>query len=593
MKSRVIALSMGLLMALAGCGGGGGDPGCEVGTTCGGGGTVQTIGQLRMTLSPTTVNNGAMTSVVATVTALTSSSQAVSGAEVEYTVQDSSAVGEDTGAFIESAVAPTGTDGRTSATVNLGSDKSNRAITVTASAGGRTVSKTINLRGSAISATLTNSVDPLTSQTIVFTVQDSNNAAIEDTPITVEASGLGVRTGQTDSNGSFSYAYTVPNSPGNTLVFTVSAAGVSKQYGVEIKAPASVLPAPVLTGGLTTSLQVNPNVVAINAVSSTANRMQVVANFEDSAGRPVRNVRVSFRLDGVTASAVGGQFSSGPITGSDVQYSDADGKVQTFYIPSTRSSPNNAISVKACFGSTDAEALACSGSGLLSAKSQPITIADEAVSVSIGTDGLLIDEAESLSYAQRFVIKVVNSAGQPKAGLSVSAQINTVNFFKGFYTRSVGDDQWRVLSGNSFQCAKEDLDDDDRLDSSPVNEDLDFDGRLEPIRADVSLTATNGWVTNEDGLVIVKMSYPKNVATWMTINLQATSLVGGSEGRASRQQVLGALIDDVKAEGDPAFRLSPYGVVTSNVTLTANRLMPDNITTLPSGTVLTPCLNPD
>lgn len=594
MKSRLIALSMGLLMALAGCGGGGSDagcsvyaPGCEDPET-----PAAEVAQLRMSLSVTNVSNGAIADVVATVTALTSTNKAVPGVDVVYSVDDGSAASDDSGAFIESSGGVTGENGQTTATVDLGSDKSNRVITVTATAGGRTVSKTINVQGSVISATPNTLVDPATSETIAFTVTDSNGAPIVATPIVVEAIGLGVRSGQTDINGAFSYTYNVPNSPGNSFAFTVSAAGVTKQYPISIKSAAQVLPAPVLTGGLTQALQVNPNVVAVNSEGSETNRMQVVASFEDSAGRPIPNMRVSFRLTGVNAAAVGGKFSNGPITGTPALASDADGKVQTFYIPATRSSPNNAISITACYGTTDAEAQNCTANAAMSGApmAKPITIADEAVSVSIGTDGLLINEVESLSYAQRFVIKVVNSAGQPKAGLTVSGQINTVNYYKGYYVR--GSENWFKPVGGNFMCAKEDRDDDDRLDSTPVNEDLDHDTRLEPIRADVSLTAPNGWVTNADGLVLVKMSYPKNVATWMTINLQASSLVGGSEGRASRQQLLNALVEDVKAEGLPAFAESPYGTVTTDITLGANRTMADG-TVLTSGTVLTPCLNPD
>ncbi|HEX5374073.1 MAG TPA: hypothetical protein VFW84_15215, partial [Aquabacterium sp.] len=64
-------------------------------------------------------------------------------------------------------------------------------------------------------------------------------------------------------------------------------------------------------------------------------------------------------------------------------------------------------------------------------------------------------------------------------------------------------------------------------------------------------------------------------------------------GRASRQQRLAALFTDIRAEADPPFKLSPYGVVITNQTLSADRLMPNGTTTLTAGTTLTPCRNPD
>jgi hypothetical protein len=598
LKFRAAALVMSCAALLSACGGGGGDAGTPPwgGGNNGGGGETPatTVSQLRMTLSNAVVANGDMSNVVATVTTLNANSQAISGATIDYRVEDQSANSEDGGAFILSAASTSNESGQGTATVNLGSDKANRVITVIASSGGQTISKTITLRGTVISATPELLVDPGTSKTIDFAVTDSNNAPIRNALIVVEGSGLGTRSGVTDSSGVYAYTYTVPNSPGNTLVFNVSAGGVSKQFSVSVKAPAQVLPPPDLSNGLTPALQANPNVVAVNADGLSTNRLQVVAAFEDLAGRPIPNMRVVFKLEGTTAATVGGAFSSGPISGTPVQTSGADGKVQTFYIPGTRSSPNNAISVRACYGSTDAEAQACASSATSGLLSQPITIADEAVSVTIGTDGLLINELETLSYAQRFIIKVVNSAGQPKAGLTVSAQINTVDYAKGQYEWDPLDSEWKLDPDEGFGafglCSKEDLDDDDRLD---IGEDVDHDGRLEPIRADVSLIAPNGWVTNAEGVVVIKMSYPKNVASWMRVNIVATSLVGGSEGRASRQQFLNPLKTDIDNEASPAFESSPYGIVTGSVTVDAGgRTLPDG-TFVPAGTVLTRCQNPD
>lgn len=549
-----------LVATLASCGGGGGDSGCDKYEGCGPVvDDTATAQQLRMTLTSSNVTNGSLDDVVATVTALDSSNRAVKDVDIEYSVADDSTISEDAGAFIGQIVPTTDAQGKSTAQVSLGSDKSNRVVTVTATvAGGVSVSKTITIRGSEITVSGDTLVDAAASETIIFNVQDSNGAGQPGVPISVQSNGLGTQSGFTDSSGAFQYSYTVPNSPGGALTFTASAAGVTEQFAVSVRAPAQVLPPPNFTNEVTAAIQVNPNVIAVNTAGSTANKMQVVASFEDASGNPIPNVRVSFRLDGVTANAVGGQFSNGPIAGTPVAYSGSDGKVQVFYIPGTMSSPNNAISVKACWGATDLEAQNCSGDAM----SRPITVADEAVSVSIGTDGLLLDEVATLQYAQQYVIKVVNSAGQPKAGLTVSAQINTVNFFKGYYER-VGQ-KWTSLN-RRYQCAKEDLDDDDLLDVSPVIEDIDGDGKLEPVRADVSLTATNGWVTNADGVVIVKMSYPKNVASWMTVNIMATALVGGSEGRATRQQVLSVPSDAIDAEEDPPFIDSPYGIVITGI----------------------------
>lgn len=580
MMKRFARSVAGLLLAvsLASCGGGGGDAGCNTYEGCSGNPIEATVSELRMALSQTSVSNVTTTPVTVTVTAVGSNGQVIPGVTVSYSVTGNGLLTLDSSS--------TDSSGRNVAEIDLGDDKSNRSIVVTATAGGKSVFKYLAVVGSKIDViSAPTPVDPVTSSVVEFAVRDASDNPQPGVEINVSATGgLPTVSGFTDSDGLFPYPYTAPNSPGSSLVFTASAAGVVKQQGVTIKAPAQVVLDADLTG-VSPSLQANPNVVAVNTAGSTANKIQLIANFEDVEGVPIQNVRVKFRLSQSGDTSVGGQFSNGSdvIAGTPIVLSGTDGKAQVFYIPGTRSSSNNAVIIQACYGANDAEANACTR-----ILPQSITIADEAVSVTIGTDGLLVDEVANLRYAQYYVVQVANSAGQPKPNVEVSAQISTIDYRKGLYTRI--DDKWEFASGSPFTCAKEDLDDDDRLDTAPVVEDIDHDNQLEPKRADVILTAVNGFRTNADGIVLFKMAYPKDKASWVSVNIIATALVGGSEGRANRSQVLAVPSSAINAEGDPPFRFSPYGVVTSTVTLSADRTTLDG-TVQPSGTMLTPCRN--
>lgn len=577
-KFKWMAIGLIVMSSLSGCGGGGDSAGCDKYKGCDTATTEATVSELRMALSSTSISNVTTTPVTATVTAVGSNGQVIPGVTVSYSVTGNGLL------TLESA--STDTRGRNVAEVDLGDDKSNRSIVITATAGGKSVTKYLAVVGSKIEVTSAPTpVDPATSSAVEFAVLDASGNPQANLEINVSATGgLPSVSGFTDSDGLFTYNYTVPNSPGSSLVFTARAAGVVKQQGVSIKAPAQVVPDADLTG-VSPSLQANPNVVAINTSGSTTNKIQMIANFEDVSGVPIQNVRVKFRLSSSGDTSVAGQFSNGGsvTTGTPIVLSGTDGKAQVFYIPGDRSSANNAVIIQACYGANDAEANACTRT-----LSQPITIADEAVSVTIGTDGLLVDETTALRYAQYYVVQVANSAGQPKSNVEVSAQISTIDYRKGSYSRPV--DKWVFTSGSPFVCAKEDLDDDDRLDTSPAVEDIDHDNQLEPKRADVTLTAVNGFRTNADGIVLFKMAYPKDKASWVSVNITATALVGGSEGRANRMQVLAVPATAINAEADPAFRFSPYGVVTSTVTLTADRTTPDG-TVQTNGTSLTPCRN--
>jgi hypothetical protein len=65
---------------------------------------------------------------------------------------------------------------------------------------------------------------------------------------------------------------------------------------------------------------------------------------------PVKNVRVRFDLAG-DANSIGGSFS----TGSNTLFSDANGVVSTAYLPGSRSSPTDGVTVRACYGKTDSD----------------------------------------------------------------------------------------------------------------------------------------------------------------------------------------------------------------------------------------------
>jgi hypothetical protein len=564
---------------LTACGGGGGDAGATKypgsSTTTPGTTVVASVADLRMSLSSTTVSNVSITPVTATVTAVGEQGQVLSDVTVNYTVTS--------GATYSRTSLVTDASGRNAASIDIGESKFNRTVSVTASAGGKTVSKSFEIVGSKVDATPTPSLlDPSAAAKVTFVVADANGSAQAGVPISVAYGGSTV-TGTTDSAGLYEFAYIAPSTAGGSAVITATAAGVSKSVTVPVKLANQVIPA-VSLSGVSPSLQVNKTVVPVNTVGSTANRIQAVMTFKTTGGVPVQNARVVYRIAGFTA--VGGQFLSGTpssvTTGTPVGYSGSDGRSVDYYIPGQISSSNNQVLIQACFGPDDATAQACT-----SKLEQAVTVAAEAVSVTIGTDNLIIDQSAQLSYAQRYVVQVTNSAGQPISGVQVSPVVNTVDYRKGYFNRVAG--KWVPI--DEFDCPKEDLNDNDTKDAG---EDVNHNTRLEPVRSNVTFMPADGATdtTNSEGKVIFIMSYPKDKAYWNFVKIEVSALVSGSEGRAFRTERLGYPADDAAAEGAPAFVESEYGIETANVTLTANRIMLDG-TVINSGTTLTPCQNPD
>jgi hypothetical protein len=103
-------------------------------------------------------------------------------------------------------------------------------------------------------------------------------------------------------------------------------------------------------------------------------------------------------------------------------------------------------------------------------------------------------------------------------------------------------------------------------------EDANGTGSLEPRKADVNISFVGSSTTNTDGQVVLKITYPQSLGSWVGFNiLVAASGVAGTEGRTNYRGVLPVLASAVNdAAVPPAFVLSPYGVEASPTELTTN-----------------------
>ena len=74
--------------------------------------------------------------------------------------------------------------------------------------------------------------------------------------------------------------------------------------------------------------------------------------------------------------------------------------------------------------------------------------------------------------------------------------------------------------------------------------------------------------TNESGIVVIRIEYPMNVASWVYFNVVVgASGIAGTEGRANFEGVLPVAAAAVtKKDLPPPFQISPYGLHASAVT---------------------------
>lgn len=581
---------------LVACGGGGGDSGSCTFDCDPVGGT--SVDSLVITLSSQSLSNSGSDVITATITALNEDRVAVSDATVSVAV-DANAVASPSGTTTDA-------NGVVTATVGIGSDKANRIITLTAVSGSVEQQVSFQVTGARISSTYTGTVAANSvGNTVVYQLTDVNGTPMAGQEISVSAPGLTTAEGTTDSSGRFTFTYNAPATAGE-LAITAESAGVTDVANVVVQSAGIVPPAVGPVGSA--SVAVNPNKVTVNIAGGTSNQAQVRVLFVRPDNSAIPNVRVRFDLNG-DPNRVGGTFSSG----SDTLYSSANGTVTAAYIPGTRSSPTDGVSVRACYSLTDFT----SNTDCPNSVSATLTVTDEAISVSLGTNELIEEGDADLTYIKRFVVLVVDSAGNAMPGVTITPVVDLTNYAKGRYVvsgdawaqaatavcinedvdrdgildlvdvdgdgdlRSEDGDQDGVLdasedlNGNGVLDPGEDEDGDGYLDPAEdgdgdgvldlTREDFDRDSVLEPRKADVSIRMVDSDRTDASGLAVLQIEYPKNVASWVRYMITVTaSGISGTEGRATFAGWLPVPADAVSStDSSPAFVFSPYGEIGS------------------------------
>ncbi|MEO5698601.1 MAG: hypothetical protein ABIQ60_15875, partial [Burkholderiaceae bacterium] len=285
-----------------------------------------------------------------------------------------------------------------------------------------------------------------------------------------------------------------------------------------------------------------------------ANRSEIRALFLGSNNQPIRNVRVRFDLDG-DVNSIGGSFT----TGTSTLYSDVNGVATTSYVPGTRASPTNGVTIRACYGTsdTDPNLTNCTTNSKVT-----LTVTSDPLGVSIGTNELII--VNELTYVKKFVVTVVDSAGVAKPDVNIAVSVDLPQYRKGFY-RVVGD-HWEKFgalpSGDTAICANEDTNRNGVLENG---EDINGSGRLDPGKSDVSVSLLQT-KTRADGTAELQLQYAKNYGSWVDAKITVSaSGVSGTEGRASYLAapvpVDAASLKNI--DSAPAYVVSPYGTATS------------------------------
>ncbi|GCL65338.1 Ig-like domain-containing protein [Pseudaquabacterium pictum] len=549
---------------------------------------------LSLLLSSSTLDNTAAASVTATATAVDANRNTLAGIPVTFTVGGN--------AILTPGGAVTDSNGVVTALVRVGADFTNRTLSVSAFSGSLVDSKSVTVRGATLSASLSPVVTASTPGNVIsYKLVDVNGQPMAAQPISVGAPGLPALSGQTNINGSFDYTFTAPSLAGEVVVTAISA-GATRDSRIQVIAAGSGGVPDATTVPESVSLSATPSVVPVNTSGSTTNQAQLRALFIGPNNAPVPNIRVRFDLKGNTNTTDGVVSYVGAFA-----YSDSSGVARGTFTPGLIGGPTDGVTVRACWARTDAEFATSTCPNEVTTK---LTVGAEVLSVSIGTDNTVTPGANGLTYIKRYAVMVVDAAGQAKPGTQITPLVDLLRFYKGFYRwngalwvpvnsllpatitspgppvvvsqpPSSENYVWDAAAKAwtfgpptlTPSCPNEDVNRNAVREAGTFNagvvapvlavrqEDLNWNGDLDPRKAYVAITMVGGSTTNASGLAYLQIEYPKNAASWIDALITVTaSGVGGSEFKASTVSGLPFASSDVTVEATPpAFVRSPFG----------------------------------
>lgn len=614
---------MGLSLVLVACGGGGG----SAGTPLTGTGSTAVAPE-----SPTSSPAEIVASTPANIEVLTSTNTLLSsGSEASITafVKNNANVGlsaqkvtfSASSGTLQVSSGVTDTTGAISAKLTAGSNKSNRDITVTATAGGASGSVVVPVGGTKVSVVGTGSLQAGGAAT-QFTARavDSSGNGINGAVLTVSsriANGLSATTLTADATGNATFFYT-PNNAGTDTI-TVTGMGTSATATVIVSAidfsvlsPASNAAIPIgdlrivtvqykLLGigvaGKTVDFSITRGALVSSTGETDAAGQATVIISSLTAGPAnltaqitgVGSVNLPLQFVATTPSSVVVQANPGgvlPNTSGTANQStiealvrDANGNAVanrqvnftvlqdlsngTLSTGNAVTDANGRVQVQFIPGATSTPAngveIQAEVASTAIRASTFLTVNGNALFITIGFGGTISD-LDVTTYSKTFSVYVTDANGVAVGNQLVSLSVIPVEYYKGELVQGL--DVWAVKP-TPTGCINEDA----SLGSSVSGyldgilnpgEDTNKDGQLTP--GNIAVAASGSVTTDATGRKTFEIQYGKQFAPWAKVEITARAVVAGSESRQSIFYTLNGSIPDFLIDAVPAGRYSPFGI---------------------------------
>lgn len=358
------------------------------------------------------------------------------------------------------------------------------------------------------------------------------NSAVQ---LTSTRGTLAATTGVTDAQGYFRTTLQSSQAGYATLSATsASGAATSTDFEFVSRVPSSM------------AVQASPTTISANPSGTSTNASELIARVRDSAGNPVKGVRVDFSS---IADPSGGTISPA------FAMTNSAGIASTAFIAGPNASGQNAVQVTAKVSGT-----------AISATPALMTVVADALMVRMNT-GNEIQVPDTTTYQLPWAVVVSDAAGNPVVGAKVTASYRPTRFRKGSYAPN--GQTWTTAV--EAQCYSEDgsangLPDPNNEPNGVLDpgEDYDHDGVLEPGNVATIFVLSDGARTDASGFATLAIKYPRGFSNWVSIEFQVTiTAPSGTEVRTKREINLPAEVGDMSANNTspPGGVASPFGIL--------------------------------
>jgi Bacterial Ig-like domain (group 1) len=283
-------------------------------------------------------------------------------------------------------------------------------------------------------------------------------------------------------------------------------------------------------------LQAFPTTLGVNATGSTAQQSIITAIVQDVNGNLVKNQTVIFSLMDITGGSI---FPASAVT-------DSFGRASTVYTSGAVPSAQNGVIITAAVGA-------------VTPRQVKLTVAQQGLFVTLGTGNVVLTPS-NIQFALPYSVLVTDANSNPVANATVELSVFPKRYRKGIYVQN-GPPCTAWVQMVSSTCDDEDANHNGVLDLSPVNEDTNSNGELDPENA---ASVPGRVITDANGFATFNVVYAREFNTWLEVDLRARATVTGSEGLSHAVFFLPGLASDfANCNAAPPGVVSPYGVAAT------------------------------